>query len=160
MVNSHFPMVEIPFLDISSPWNLPKPKVSINSVSVYWCSPLCKVWWSKANDHGKVTDLFLSKAQKQDSTRFFHKEFGFLWSNVSKMLIDHHHEQIVLLKVWNFDLCLGTNAGTNQAKIEKISISLAIRLGILRSLVSATRCEANKSNLLPRKERPAAAHAV
>ena len=36
--------------------------------------------------------------------------------------------------------------GTNQAKIEKISISRAIWLGFLRSLVSAIRCKANKSN--------------
>ena len=44
------------------------------------------------------------------------------------------------------ELCFGTNVGTNQAKIVKISISRAIWLGFLRSLVSAIRCKANKSN--------------
>ena len=39
------------------------------------------------------------------------------------MLIDHHDQQIVLQKARNLDLCFGTNLGTNQAKIEKISIS-------------------------------------
>ena len=39
-----------------------------------------------------------------------------------------------------------TNVGTNQAKIEKISISGAIRLGFLRSLVSAILYEAIRSN--------------
>ena len=55
---------------------LPKHKISICSVSVHQCSPLCKVWWSKANDRREVTsrssnlllDLFLRKKQKQHST--------------------------------------------------------------------------------------------
>ena len=59
------------------------------------------------------------------------------------MLIDHHDQQIVRRKTQNLELCFGTNVGTNQAKIEKISISRAIRLEFLRSLVSAIRCEAN-----------------
>ena len=62
------------------------------------------------------------------------------------MLIDHQDQQIVRRKTQNLELCFGTNVGTNQAKIEKISISLAIWLGFLRSLVSAIRCEANKIN--------------
>ena len=49
--------------------------------------------------------------------------------------------------------------GNNQAKIEKISISQAIWLGFLRSLVSAIQCEANKSNLW-REERPIGLRAV
>ena len=43
--------------------------------------------------------------------------------------------------------------GTNQAKIEKISISREILLGSLRSLVSTIRFEANKSKRR-REERP------
>ena len=39
------------------------------------------------------------------------------------MLIDHHDQQIVLQKTQNLELCFGTNVGTNQAKIEIISIS-------------------------------------
>ena len=42
----------------------------------------------------------------------------------------------------------GDSLETNQAKIEKISISRAILLGFLRSVVSAIRCEANKINRL------------
>ena len=68
------------------------------------------------------------------------------------MSIDHHVQLIVRRKTQNLEFCFGTNVRTNQAKIEKISISRAILLGFLRSLVSAIRCEANKSNLL-REER-------
>ena len=50
-------------------------------------------------------------------------------------------------KTRNLNLCLWTNVETNQAKIEKISISQVIQLGFLRFLVSAIRCEGNKSNL-------------
>ena len=53
----------------------------------------------------------------------------------------------MLRKTRNLELCFGTNMGTYQAKIEKISISGEIQLGFLRSLVCAIRCEANKSNL-------------
>ena len=69
------------------------------------------------------------------------------------MLIDHQDQQIVLQKTQSLELCIGTNVGTNQAKIEKISISRAIWLEFLRSLVRAIRCEANKINLL-HEERP------
>ena len=64
------------------------------------------------------------------------------------MLIDHQDQQIVRRKTQNRELCFGTNVGTNQAKIdsEKISISRAIQLGFLRSLVSTIRCEAYKIN--------------
>ena len=75
------------------------------------------------------------------------------------MLIDHYYQQIVRRKAWNLDLCFGTNVGTNQAKIEKISISRPIRLEFLRSLVSAIRCEANKINQR-REERPIGSRAV
>ena len=75
------------------------------------------------------------------------------------MLIDHHDQQIVRRKTQNLELCFGTNVGTNQAKIEKISISRAIRLEFLRSLVSAIRCEANKINRR-REERPIGSRAV
>ena len=44
------------------------------------------------------------------------------------MLIDHHDQQIVRRKTQSLELCFRTNVGINQAKIEKISISLAIRL--------------------------------
>ena len=67
------------------------------------------------------------------------------------MSIDHHE----LLKTRN--LCFRTNVNhyvrTNRAKIEKISNSRAIQLEFLHSLVSAIRCEANKSNW-QREERP------
>ena len=62
------------------------------------------------------------------------------------MLIDHHVQQIVRRKTQNLELCFGANVGTNQANIEKISISRAILLGFLRSPVSAIQCKANKSN--------------
>ena len=75
------------------------------------------------------------------------------------MLIDHHDQQIVRRKTQNLELCFGTNVGTNQAKIEKISISRAIRLEFLRSLVSAIWCEANKINLLL-VERPIGSRAI
>ena len=57
------------------------------------------------------------------------------------------------------ELCIGTNVGTNQAKIEKMSISRAIWLEFLRSLVRAIRCEANKINLLL-VERPIGSRAI
>ena len=75
------------------------------------------------------------------------------------MLIDHHGQQIVRRKTRNLEFCFGTNMGTNQAKIEKISISRAIRLEFLRSLVSPIRCEANKINRR-RVERPIGSLAV
>ena len=62
------------------------------------------------------------------------------------MLIDHRDQQIVLRKTRNLESCFGTNVGTNQAKIEKLSISRAIRLEFLHSQVSTIRCEASKSN--------------
>ena len=68
------------------------------------------------------------------------------------MLINHHYQQLVRRKTRNLELCFGTNVRTNQAKIEKISISREILLGFLRSLVSAIRC-ANKINRR-REERP------
>ena len=139
MVNSHFPMVEIRFPYISPP--------KTQSVKLFCFD---RRWATSSN-----LDLFLSKVQKQDSTR---NEI-FLRPNVSKLLIDHHDQQIVLRKARNFEFCFGTNAGTNKAKIEEISISLAILLGILRSLVSATWCGANKSNQR-REERPIGSHAV
>ena len=49
--------------------------------------------------------------------------------------------------------------GDQQSKIEKISISRAILLEFLRSLVSAIRCEANKINWLL-EERPIGSRAV
>ena len=49
--------------------------------------------------------------------------------------------------------CCVSRAIEKKAKIEKISISRAILLEFLRSLVSTIRCEANKINLL-REERP------
>ena len=75
------------------------------------------------------------------------------------MLIDHHDQQIVRRKTRNLEFCFGTNLGTNQAKIEKISISRAIGLEFLRFLVSAIRCEANKINWR-RVERPIGSRAI
>ena len=67
---------------------LPEPKVSIFSVSEYQCSPLCKVWWSKANNHWKVTysnlGLFLSKIHKQHSTRELQFSFQEMFNNVNQ----------------------------------------------------------------------------
>ena len=64
------------------------------------------------------------------------------------MLIDHHNQQSVLRKARNLELCFGTDVGTHPAKIKKISISRAIRLGFFRSLASAIQCEAKKINRL------------
>ena len=49
--------------------------------------------------------------------------------------------------------------GTNQAKIEKISISQTIWLEFLRSLVTSIQYEAKKFNWR-REERPIGSHAV
>ena len=78
-----------------------------------------------------------------------------------KNVTDHHDQQIVLRKTWNLELCFKINKGTNRAKIEKIRVSIfrAIRLELLRPLVSVIRCEANKSNLLP-EERPSGSRTV
>ena len=63
------------------------------------------------------------------------------------MLIDHQDQQCELLKIRNLELCFGTNVGTHPAKVGKISIYQAIRLGFLRFLACAIKCEANKINL-------------
>ena len=123
-----------------------KPKVSIYSVSVDLCLPLCKVWWSKVNNWLKRDVLKFVPVSEQGAETTFHEETAiFFWLNVTYMLIDHHDQQIVWWKTCYLKLCFETNVGTNQAKIEKISISWAILLGFLRSLVSAILCEANKS---------------
>ena len=62
------------------------------------------------------------------------------------MLIDHQDQQSVRQKTRNLELCFGTNVGTHPAKIEKILITRAIRLGFLRCLAIAIQCEANKIN--------------
>ena len=62
------------------------------------------------------------------------------------MLINCSDPQNVLLNSQNPKLCFRTNLGTNQAKNVKISISQAIQLGFLHSLVSDILYEANKSN--------------
>ena len=75
------------------------------------------------------------------------------------MFIDHHVQQMVRQKTQNLELCFGTNVGTNQAKIEKISISQTIWLEFLRSLVTSIQYEAKKFNWR-REERPIGSHAV
>ena len=75
------------------------------------------------------------------------------------MLIDHRDQQIVQRKTRNLEICFGTNVGTNQAKIEKISIYRVIRLGFLRSLVNTIQCKANQSNTR-RGETPIGSRAV
>ena len=49
----------------------------------------------------------------------------------------------MLLKTQNLELCVRTNVGSNQAKIEKILISQAIQLEFLGSLVRAIQYEVN-----------------
>ena len=68
------------------------------------------------------------------------------------MLIDHHDQQIVQRKTQNLYLCFGTNVGTNQAKIEKISILLEFLRSLVSANIAAIRSEANKIHLL-REER-------
>ena len=63
----------------------------------------------------------------------------------------------LLWKTWNLEVCFRTCVGTDQAKFEKNLISRQIWLGFLHSLVSAVRCEANKSNW-QRNERPFGSH--
>ena len=75
------------------------------------------------------------------------------------MLIEYKDQQSVWRKIRNLELCFGTNVGTHPAKIEKISISRAIRLGFLRSLASAIQCEAKKINWR-REEGPIGSRAV
>ena len=65
----------------------------------------------------------------------------------------------MLQKTRNLKFCLGTNVGTNHAKIEKILISRAILFGFLHSPVSTIRCEANKINRR-RKDRPIGSRSV
>ena len=69
------------------------------------------------------------------------------------MLIDHHDQQIVPR------IMLRDQRGDQPSKKWEISISGAIQLGFLRSLVSTIRCEANKSNRR-REERPIASRPV
>ena len=75
------------------------------------------------------------------------------------MLINHQDQQIVRRKTWNLELCFGTKVGTNQAKIEKISIFQTIWFEFLRSLVTSIQYEAKKFNWR-REERPIGSHAV
>ena len=63
------------------------------------------------------------------------------------------------LKPWVMLRPFGTNAGLTNQNFEKTLISRAIRLGFLRYFVSATRCEANKSNK-QRQERPIGSRAI
>ena len=57
------------------------------------------------------------------------------------------------METWNLELCFDQANWSDQAKFEQSSISRAILLGFLCSLVSAIQCEANKSNRLC-EERP------
>ena len=88
--------------------------------------------------------LFLSKPYSEIR---FHKETAILFrpnlANFSKILINHRDRQIVFRST--IKLCFETNVATNSdnAIIEKITISRAIQLRFLRSLVSAIRREAN-----------------
>ena len=77
---------------------LSKPRVWVSIhlfqyTNVYLCAKVRHLWWSKANDWRKATssnmDLFLSKAQKQHSTRklqfsfdqMFHKRLSIIMIN-------------------------------------------------------------------------------
>ena len=64
--------------------------MSIYSVSVCYCSHLCKVYWSAVNNWRKALfsnlDLFLSQAQKQHSTG----KLQFLWTK----LFMHVHQSL------------------------------------------------------------------
>ena len=115
--------------------------------------PLHKVWWSKTNNPRKIMssnlDLFWEihginitqgGCDFLSSKSFINVNWSLQWCN----------QQIVLLETQNLPgpLCFGTNVRTNQAKIEKISISQVIGIWFLCSPVSTILWKANKSNLL------------
>ena len=102
----------------------------------------------KANNRRKATSsnfyLFLSKAQKQDSTWKLRFSFGQIIHNVNRSSCStdcaaEDSKPRVMLQDQLGDHPLAS-------KIEKISISRAIRLRFLRSPVSAIQCKAIKSN--------------
>ena len=74
------------------------------------------------------------------------------------MLVYYYVQQIVLRKTRNLEFCFRRTWGPTKQNLRK-SISWATQVGLLRSLVSAIRCEANKCNQV-RGERPIGSRAV
>ena len=106
---------------------------------VHLCAQLSKVWLSKANNRRKATssnfDLFLSKAQKQHSTRKLHFSFDQMFYKSSRST-DCAAKN---LKTRVHCYATGSTWGLTKRNLKKISIFRAIRLCFLRSLVSAIR---------------------
>ena len=93
--------------------------MSIYSVSVCYCSHLCKVYWSAVNNWRKALfsnlDLFLSQAQKQHSTG----KLQFL----STKLFMHVHQSLRATDCWAENLkpwvFLRNNVGTTRKNLRK-----------------------------------------
>ena len=81
---------------------------------------------SEANYHSQSTKSdtlkFVSVSEQGAETRFSKETATLFRPKVSLMLINHHDQLIELQKTQNLKLCLGTDEGSKQAKIEKISI--------------------------------------
>ena len=143
-------MVEILFLNISS---FKTQSFDLFCFSILTCNG--------ANDWRNATssnlDLFLSKAQKQDSTRklrfyfdqMFHKSYSIIRIN-----------RLCCGKLKTSSYSSGPTWGPTKQNWENLwgSFSRVIQLGFLRSLVSSLRCEANQINWW-REERPIAFNA-
>ena len=140
-------MVEILFLNISS---FKTQSFDLFCFSILTCNG--------ANDWRNATssnlDLFLSKAQKQDSTRklrfyfdqMFHKSYSIIRIN-----------RLCCGKLKTSSYSSGPTWGPTKQNWENLwgSFSRVIQLGFLRSLVSSLRCEANQINshqLVARRE--------
>ena len=114
---------------------------------LYLCAKF--VIWSQRSTKSDV--LKFGPVSEQGTETIFYKETAiFFLSTKCFINVDRSSlwlcQQIVQWKTRKLELRCGTNIGTHQAKIEKISISRAILLGFLRSPVSVMQCEANKSN--------------
>ena len=145
MVNLRFPMVEIPFPDASSSKS---QSVDLLCFSTLMLSSVQSLVISSQQSTKSDVLKFGPVPEQGAETRFRKETAIFFAPNLNVLLIDHHNQQIVRQKARNLQFCFGTNVGTNQAKIEKISISRAIRFGFLRSPASAIRCEANKNKTM------------
>ena len=123
------------------------------SLHVYETISLCKSWTLISQCRNSISRYFLSQKQKcrfilfQYTNVFLCAKLGGLKPRIN----EKRRPQI-----WT---CFWAKRGDQLSKIEKISISRAIRLEFLRSLDSAIRYEAHKITRL-REERPIGSRAI
>jgi len=126
MVIFHFPLLEIPFPDISSP----KPQiVDLFCFSILMFTSVQSLVISSQGSTRSDVLKFGPVSEQGAQTRFRKITAIFFRPNVSKMFIDHRVQQMVRQKTQNLELCFGTNMRTNQAKIEKIRARFLERFG-------------------------------